>query len=130
MPPFVLHPNCILRDGLIGANINQAIQERRNLAANVAQLKSFCGRHPRHLARALRDLQVAGIMSEDEAKPRESLDGFLLANNFLKCCETNNARFAGSSFTECNKNKLIVMTWKFVDHLAILKAWKITCPAT
>lgn len=126
--PFLLHPNCILKEGLIRANIDEATQQRRSLATNVEHFKSFCGRHPQHLARAFGDFQIAAMMSEEEAATRESFDGFLLAtgNDFLKCCDSNNVRFA--RFPECNKNKLTMLTWQFVDCLELLKEWKITCP--
>jgi DDE superfamily endonuclease len=105
--------------------VDQEMQGRRSEANNVRTFKSFFGRHPRHLARGWRDLQLAGIMTVDEAQNRDSFEGFLIANNFLRCCETVAVRCARFKYTP---EKLSKCQWRFVQWLASLKDWKIKCP--
>jgi hypothetical protein len=105
--------------------VNQEMQERRSNATNAKTFKTFFGRHPRHLARVWRDLQLAGIMTIDEARSRDSFEGFLIANNFLRCYEGVVVR---CSRYKCTPEKLAKWQWKFVEWLERLKNWKIKCP--
>lgn len=106
--------------------IEVARQETRSERTNVRIFKTNFGRHPRHLARVWRDLQTEGMMSRDEAEDRDSFVAFLVANNFLKCCQKNDVR--GPHLGVHDMKKLIEMSWSFVDKLVLLKDWKIKCP--
>lgn len=125
VPPHNLHPQYILVEGLIKCNVDETVQGRRLAETNVRVFKSFFGRHPRHLARVWRDLQIAGIMTLEEAQDRESFDGFLIANNFLRCYEPTDVRAARFN---CSNDKVVLMQWRFIEWLEQLKNWKIKCP--
>ena len=124
--PFLLHPTFILREGLSWAKIALKVQQRRCDATNVRIFKSHYGRHPRHLARVWRDMQIAAILDVEEAALKDSFHAFLIANNFLKCYERNDVRF--SRFSDYHDKQLIEMTWRFVDYIESLAKWKIKCP--
>ena len=60
-------------------------------------------------------------MSVDEAKNRQAFVGYMMANNFLKCYETNDVhqpRF-GAGYDE-----LLHQTWLFVERIALMKSDK------
>jgi hypothetical protein len=124
-PHLNLHPQDILREGLILCNVDETVQQRRGEDRNVRNFKTFFGRHPRHLARVWRDLQIASIMTIEEAQDRESFDGFLIANNFLRCYEPTDVRAARFNFAN---DKLLMLQWRFIEWLDQLKSWKIKCP--
>jgi DDE superfamily endonuclease len=124
-PHLNLHPQYILREGLILCNVDETVQQRRGEDRNVRNFKTFFGRHPRHLARVWRDLQIASIMTIEEAQDRESFDGFLIANNFLRCYEPTDVRAARFNFAN---DKLLMLQWRFIEWLDQLKSWKIKCP--
>ena len=116
-----------MAEGLKMTGVDAARQEGRCEKTNLRVFKTNFGRHPRHLARVWRDLQLAGIMTRAEAEDKDSFVGFLVANNFLNCCEGNDAR--GPRLGIHDMKKLIQMTWAFVDKLALLADWKIKCPS-
>jgi hypothetical protein len=126
MAPFVLHPSYILRQGLIFCGLDEVRQAKLCKETQVRIFKSHYGRHPLHLARVYRDLQVSGVMTEDEGKSKHTFYEFLLANNFLRCYEEDDLRYVrfGKSFDELTR-----ATWAMVDKLAGLKEWKIKCPS-
>ena len=123
--PFLIHPSYFLREGLRWANVDEERQAKRSKSTNIRVFKSFYGKHPLHLARVWRDLQVFGVMGVEEAKTKESFAGFMLANNFLRLYEVDdvrNARF------DINHLDLLQLTWEFVGKIASLKKDKIKCP--
>ena len=92
---------------------------------NVEVFKSFFGKHPLHLARVWRDLQIYGHLPVEEARTKQSFQGFMLANCFLKLYEKANVRNARF---DINHVDLKEQTWLFVDRIAALKDVKIKCP--
>jgi DDE superfamily endonuclease len=126
MPPFILHPSYILRKGLEFLGVDVQWQATLCGETRVRLFKAHYGRHPLHLSRVYRDLQVAKIVSEDEAKKIDTFTSFLLANNFLRCYEEGDLRYCrfGIPIKDISK-----MTWSMIDKLDELKNWKIKCPA-
>lgn len=123
--PFLLNPLFILKQGLQWCNVQETRYDRRNMKFNVAVFKSFFGKHPLHLARVWRDLQVYNIMTVAEARTRLAFQGFLLGNCFLKLYEkahVRNARF------DVNHVTLKELTWTFVERISELRLHKIRCP--
>ena len=124
--PHLIHPDYILREGLKFAKVDEARQQKRCTERNVSVFKAHYGKHPLHLARVWRDLQVYGILTVDEAKDRSNFVGFLMANCFLKLYEGADVR--GPRFGLFHKEELGRLTWKFVDGIAALKEHKVKCP--
>ena len=81
----------MLRRGLRSVKISDSTQKRRNKATNIRQFKSIFGKHPLHLCRLWRDLQTiapANVrVTDNVASAPNSLLGFFIANNFLRCYE-------------------------------------------
>ena len=123
--PFIIHPDYILREGL--SFLKVPLEEQRTFGRDglVRLFKSHYGRHPLHLSRVHRDLQVAGLMSNEEARKKESFHGFMLANNLLRCYEEADNRYTrfNLSFDEIPE-----LSWDFIARLALLKEWKIRFP--
>ena len=128
MAPFVLHPSYILREGLELCRLSVEVQARLEKNAQVRMFKAHFGRHPLHLSRVYRDLQVAGLMTEEEAKQKGSFIGFLLANNFLRCYDEDDRRY--SRFSEfMSRDDMVNLTEIFLNRIFALKEWKIKCPS-
>lgn len=108
-------------------HVDEEIQRRRSTVRNVEVFKSHFGKHPLHLSRIWRDLQMHGLMTQEEANDKSSFVGFLVANNFLRCYETNNVRSA--RFNNLGLDELQNLTWKYVDQMGALKQHKVKCPA-
>jgi len=123
--PFCVGPSYMLREGLKMVHVDLEEQERRCLSTNVRVFKSHFGKHPLHLCRVHRDLQIAGHMARDEAMSRNSFLAFMLSNNFLRCYETADLRHARFSI---NLDDLKDFIWDFVGRIAALKPFKIKCP--
>ena len=125
-PPVVLiHPNDILHHGLIAVKVDAEIQGRRSEASNVEQFKSIFGKHPKHMARVWRDLQVHGILDVQDLGFGLSFRGFLLGNNYLKTYA--NLHVQGALFT-MPKNLMGELRWCFIKMIFDLKEYKITMP--
>ena len=60
--PHLIRPSFILKEGLKYVNVSEEMQSRRSKATNVRVFKCSYGKHPVHLARVWRDLQVHGVM--------------------------------------------------------------------
>ena len=125
MPPFVIHPSWILKEGLLFCKLDLKRQKALGTESQIRIFKSHCGRHPLHLSRVHRDLQVAGILSEIDAREKHVFFSFLLANNFLRCCEEDDLRCTRFNVPF---NDLTERTWLMIDMLYQLKQWKISCP--
>lgn len=124
-PWHLVAPDYILKEGLTLCNIDLEKQQGRCVTTNVRVFKAHFGKHPLHLARLWRDLQIFGLMTVDEAHSKSSFVGFMLANNFLRLYEpadVRNARF------DINYDALCALTWAFVDKIANMKVHKIKCP--
>ena len=106
-------------------NIDESIQEHRSPQRNVRVFKAHFGKHPLHLSRVWRDLQIHGLMTREEAKMRESFVGFLVAKNFLRCYEVDDVR--GARF-DIGLDSLEETTWAFIDRIVGLKQHKVKCP--
>ena len=83
MPPYLLTPDQMLRRGLRMINIDGTIKQQRRLEkTNIRTFKANFGKHPIHLCRVWRDLQLTTIpdahMTEAEARSKDGLKGFLL----------------------------------------------------
>lgn len=125
MEPLVIHPNAILREGLKFCNFDLERQHSLTDKARVRLFKSHYGRHPLHLSRVYRDLQVAGELRREDAKDKSTFHAFLLANNFLRCYEEGDLRF---SRFEIPIRDTADMTWDMIGRIGCLKSWKIKCP--
>ena len=126
MPPVVLvHPDDMLLHGLIAVKVDVETQARRCEASNVEQFKSIFGKHPKHLARAWRDLQVYDIMDVDDLGFDLSFKGFLLGNNYAKTYACLNIQAALFSLP---KNLMGQLRWAFLAKIAALKEFKIHMP--
>ena len=68
-------------------NVGEEIQQRRSLARNIRVFKSHFGKHPLHLSRVWKDLQVYNLMTREEAKDKMSFKGFLIGETFMKTAE-------------------------------------------
>ena len=126
MPPVLIHPSDMLSHGLLFAKVDEEAQGRMCEAANVEQFKSIYGKHPKHLARAFRDLQTYGLLDVNNLGIELSFKGFLLGNNYLKtylCLNLQRALFPGMS-----KKKIGELRWIFIHMLAGLKQHKIKMP--
>ena len=130
MPPYIISPLQMLRRGLRMVNIEDFKQHRRLEKTNVADFKSNFGRHPIHLCRQWRDLQTTTIpeanMSEEEARHKHGLRGFLMAHHFLFSYDTLKNRAA--HFQGEDKYLVDRLTWRFVFRLEALKPDKIVWP--
>ena len=131
MPPFIINPQQMLRRGLRAINIDDPKQNRRLNKTNVADFKSAFGKHPIHLCRVWRDLQLTNIpearMEEDEARSRNGLLGFLIANNFFKCYTSNNVRAA--LFQGMDRTLAQTLRWTFAERIAAMLPEKVVWPA-
>ena len=107
-------------------HVSEEIQARRTAARNVRVFKSHFGKHPLHLSRVWRDLQIYKLMPVEEAMNRKSFEHFLIANNFLRCYEVDDVRNARFGI---NLDEMEERTWAFVDKICGLKQFKIKCPA-
>ena len=126
MPPVLLiHPNHLVFNGLNAVKVDAETQGRRCEARNVEQFKSIFGKHPVHLARVWRDLQLHGIMDVGELGMHESFMGFMLGNNYLKTYA--NLHLQGALFS-MPKNKMAELRWIFIEKIAELAPHKIRMP--
>ena len=122
---LLIHPDDVLHHGLIAAKVDAETQGRRCEASNIEQFKSLFGKHPIHLARVWRDLQVHGIMNVDDLGLDLSFKGFLLGNNYLKVYASLNVQGALFSMP---KNLMGELRWKFIGAINELKPYKIKMP--
>ena len=125
MPLVLISPDDMLLYGLIAVKVDAATQGRRCQASNAVQFKAIFGRHPKHLARIWRDLQVRGLLDVQELGFDLSFRGFLLANNRLKTYSTLHVQGALFSMP---KNLMGELRWSFIRKIAGLKQHKICLP--
>ena len=123
--PFVIHPNAVLREGLKFCNFDLLRQHSLGERTRIRLFKSHYGRHPLHLSRVYRDLQVHGETTRKEARDISFFHAFLLANNFLRCYEEGDLRF---SRFDIPITETADLTWDLIQRVANLKKWKIQCP--
>lgn len=124
--PHLIHPSYILKEGLKHVNVTEEIQKRRLTATNVRVFKTNYGKHPLHLARVWRDMQIYGFLLKIEAQNPKNFVGFLATMNFLRCYDE--ADRIAPRFGLC-LDDLRDLTWHFVDRLVAMKAIKIVCPS-
>ena len=125
MPPFILHPSYILKEGLDFCGIGQERQDRLGMTTKIRLFKSHYGRHPLHLSRVYRDLQIQGLLDTEDAKCKTTFHAFLLGNNMLKCYDEGDLMY--SRFPMGLEN-IAELSWEFIEKIASLKPYKIKCP--
>jgi DDE superfamily endonuclease len=125
--PHLIHPSYILKEGLKHVCVTEDMQCRRQISTNVRVFKVNYGKHPLHLARVWRDMQIYGIMPKVEAYTPKNFVGFLATMNFLRCYDE--ADRIAPRFGLC-LDDLRHLCWSFIDRLVALKAVKIVCPTT
>ena len=121
----LIHPNDMLHHGLIAVKVDAETQNRRCEASNVEQFKAMFGKHPKHLARVWRDLQVHGILDVEDLGLELSFKGFLLGNNYLKLYASLHVQGALFSMP---KNLMGELRWVFITMMFELKQHKIKMP--
>lgn len=126
-PSVLIHPDDMLRYGLMAVKVDAEMQSYRCEQSNVEQFKSIFGKHPKHLARVWRDLQSFGLMDVEDLGLDLSFKGFLLGNNYLKTACTLNMQMA--LFKMRNKNKVGSLRWTFIEMIHALKEHKIEMPS-
>ena len=111
-------------------NINDTKQQRRHEATNIRNFKEHFGKHPIHLCRVWRDMQLTTIadahMSEEEARSPNGLRGFLMACNLLKVYTGHSVRAA--LFQGEDPAKVGKLSWIFVKRVAALIEMKVVWP--
>ena len=123
---FIIHPDDMLREGLIAVKEGLDEQAKRCKESNISVFKSFFGKHPKHLARVFRDLQLNGVLDVDEEGGRVmSFKGFLVANNYMKCYQVLNVQ---ASLFKLPKNVTGSLRWRFIPMIKELKDFKIKMP--
>ena len=125
MALILIHPNDVLHHGLIAVKVDAETQNRRCEASNIEQFKSIFGKHPKHLARVWRDLQIHGLLDVQDLGLELSFKGFLLGNNYLKCYTSLHVQGALFSMP---KNQMGALRWAFITKMAGLKDHKIKMP--
>ena len=124
----IINPTGMLRYGLAFCKVDGAIQDRRCEASNVRQFKAVYGKHPVHLCRVWRDLQVNGILTigPEAFGMKNALEGFLAANNYLRCYQALDVQSA--LLSNIPQNLLGELRWAFTTMIARLKVFKIKMP--
>ena len=87
----------MLCQGLLAVKIDEEAQGRFCKASNVDTFKSYFGKHPKHLCRVWRDLQLYHFLDLNIYGRSTSFKGFLIANNYLKCYQ--NLKIQSSLFS-------------------------------
>ena len=111
-------------------NINNRVQNRRLNKTNVIDFKSNFGKHPLHLCRVWRDMQITNVVEaflpEEEARSEDGLKGFLMACNLCKTYGSVSTR--ASQFGGADRDLVGKLTWKFVFRIAALVTFKVVWP--
>ena len=128
MPVVVslIHPSDVLFQGHLFAKVDAQMQGRRCEASNVEQFKSLFGKHPKHLARAWRDLQMHGLLNVADLGLELSFKGFMLGNNYLRNYLSLNVQCA--LFPGVHKHLAAELRWAFIHMMAGLKEYKLHMP--
>lgn len=122
---FLIHPDDMLRQGLLAVKVDLETQDRRCKDTNIRVFKSFFGKHPKHVCRVFRDLQLHGLLDVTEFGRAAAFKGFLIANNYMKnyaCLDVQ-----GTLFSTTN-NLTGQFRWIFIGMMAALKPFKIMLP--
>ena len=72
-----------------------------------------------------RDLQISGIMTEEDGRSKGNFLAFLLANNLLRCYEEGDLRYVRFNLS---MDDIAQLSWDMIDMLVALKDWKIKVP--
>ena len=111
-------------------NIDGIKQQRRLEKTNIRTFKANFGKHPIHLCRVWRDLQLTTIpdahMTEAEARSKDGLKGFLMACNMLKVYSSIDNRAA--LFQGEDPARVGTLSWRFTFRIAALREMKVVWP--
>lgn len=129
MAPHVIHPDLMLRRGLRLQGFSNVQINRLSKKSKIDQFKGDYGRHPIHISRLWRDLQLVEIeaakLSEEEARKPETIVHFFWALYFLKVYPKEKE---GSSAWNKNRKTLREGYWPFVHKISAMAKYKIVWP--
>ena len=123
----MINVNQMLRRGLRLAKIDDDAQLRRCWTSKVDDFKAHFGRHPLHLCRVWRDLQLSNNPHArvNVADVTDAYNGFMAGNNFLRVYNTERVR---APLIQSHVKDVRDKTWFWVYKIAALKEEKIVWP--
>jgi IS5 family transposase len=131
---YIVHPDKMLRKGLVlllKQGQTEKMLDRKSKQSNIDEFKGVYGKHPLHISRLWRDLQLvdkgsAAYMCEEDANNPAMLENFLWALYFLKVYPKEKE---ASSAWQKNRKTLREAYWPFIRRIAAMAEYKIVWPA-